>query len=136
VIYTKENFVKRVREITDGQGVPVVYDSVGKTTFMDSLDCLQPRGMMVSFGNASGPVDPFPPGILSAKGSLFLTRPSMNDYTHDPKEYQASADALFKIMRVGAVKVPVRQRYALKDAAQAHRDLEGRKTTGSSILII
>ena len=136
IIYTKENFKDRVREITDGKGVPVVYDSVGKTTFMDSLDCLAPRGMMVSFGNSSGPVDPFPPGILSQKGSLYLTRPSMNNYTEEPHEYQQSAQDLFAVMKSGAVKVPVRQKYALKDAAQAHRDLEARKTTGSSIFVI
>lgn len=136
IIYTKENFVNRVKEITDGKGVPVVYDSVGKTTFMDSLDCLQPRGTMVSFGNASGPVDPFPPGILSAKGSLYLTRPSMNNYTEEAHEYQKSASDLFAVMKSGAVKIDVRQKYALKDAAQAHRDLESRKTTGSSIFVI
>ncbi len=136
IIYTKENFVERVKEITNGEGVPVVYDSVGKTTFMGSLDCLQRRGMMVTFGNASGPVDPVSPLILTQKGSIFLTRPSMNDYTHDPVDYQASAKALFDVMRSGAVKIDVRQRYALKDAAQAHRDLEGRKTTGSSVLLV
>jgi NADPH2:quinone reductase len=136
IIYSKENFVERVKEITDGKGVPVVFDSVGKDTFMGSLDCLQRRGMMVSFGNASGPVDPFPPAILSAKGSLYLTRPSMNDYTHELNEYQQSAKDLFDVMRSGAVKVPIRQRYALKNVAQAHRDLEGRKTTGSSILVV
>ena len=136
IIYTKENFKDRVREITDGKGVAVVFDSVGKTTFMDSLDCLAPRGMMVSFGNSSGPVDPFPPGILSQKGSLYLTRPSMNNYTEEPHEYQQSAQDLFAVMKSGAVKVPVRQKYALKDAPQAHRDLEARKTTGSSIFVI
>jgi NADPH:quinone reductase len=135
IIYTRENFTERVREITDGKGVPVVYDSVGKTTFLDSLDCLSPRGMMVSFGNASGPVDPFPPGILSQKGSLYLTRPSMNNYTEELHEYQQSAKDLFAVMKSGAVKIDVRQKYALKDAAQAHRDLESRKTTGSSIFI-
>ena len=132
--YKTENFVERVKEITDGKGVPVVYDSVGKTTFMDSLDCLQRRGTMVSFGNASGPVDPFSPGILSAKGSLYLTRPSMNDYAADVQEYQASARALFDVIKSG-VKIPINQNYALKNIAQAHKDLEGRKTKGSSILI-
>ena len=132
--YKTENFVERVKEITDGKGVPVVYDSVGKTTFMDSLDCLQRRGTMVSFGNASGPVDPFSPGILSAKGSLYLTRPSMNDYAADVQEYQASARALFDVIKSG-VKIPINQKYALKNIAQAHKDLEGRKTKGSSILI-
>ncbi len=134
--YSNENFVERVKEITNGRGVPVVYDSVGKDTFMGSLDCLQKRGMMVTFGNASGPVDPVSPLLLTQKGSIYLTRPSMNDYVDDPQEYQESARKLFEVMRSGAVKVDIRQRYALKDAAQAHRDLEGRKTTGSSILIV
>ncbi len=102
---------------------------------MPSLDCLQRRGTMVSFGNASGPVDPFPPAILSQKGSLYLTRPAMPDYTHDQSEYRESAAALFEVIKSGVVKIPVHQRYALKDAAQAHRDLESRKTTGSSIFI-
>lgn len=133
--YKTENFVERVKEITDGKGVPVVYDGVGKSTFMPSLDCLQKRGMMVSFGNASGPVDPFPPGILSAKGSLYLTRPAMPDYTHDPLEYQDSAKALFDVIKSGSVQIPIHQRYELKNAAQAHIELEGRKTTGASIFI-
>ena len=137
VIATDEQDIEaEVMRITGGKGVPVVYDSVGKTTFMDSLDCLQPRGMMVSFGNASGPVDPISPLILTQKGSIFLTRPSMNDYGADAQEYQDSAKALFDVMKSGAVKIDIRQKYALKDAAQAHRDLEGRKTTGSSVLIV
>jgi NADPH2:quinone reductase len=134
--YNTENFVERVREITNRAGVPVVYDSVGKSTFMGSLDCLAPRGMMVSFGNASGPVDPVSPLILTQKGSVFLTRPSLGDYTASTQEYRDSAAALFDVIRSGAVKITVNQRYALKDAAQAHRDLESRKTTGSSILMI
>lgn len=134
--YKEENFVARVKEITDGKGVPVVYDSVGKATFLQSLDCLQRRGTMVTFGNASGPVDPFPPALLSQKGSLYLTRPAMPDYTHDAEEYQDSAKALFDVIQSGAVKIPIHQRYTLKDAAQAHRDLESRKTTGSSVFVI
>ncbi len=134
--YKTENFVERVKEITGGKGVPVVYDSVGKDTFMGSLDCLSPRGMMVSFGNASGPVEPFAPGILSAKGSLFLTRPSLWHYTSTPEDYAASADALFKMILSGKIKISVEQRYALKDAAQAHSDLESRKTTGSSVFTL
>lgn len=133
--YNTENFVERVKEITDGSGVPVVYDSVGKATFLQSLDCLARRGTMVSFGNASGPVGDFSPALLSQKGSLYLTRPTMMDYTHEPEDYQTSAKALFDVMKSGAVKIPVNQRYALKDAAQAHRDLESRKTTGSSVFI-
>jgi NADPH2:quinone reductase len=134
--YNTENFVERVKEITDGKGVPVVYDSVGKSTFLASLDCLQRRGMLVSFGNASGPVDAFPPGILAAKGSLYLTRPSMMDYTVEPEEYRTSAEALLNVVKSGAVKVAIGQRYALKDAAQAHKDLESRQTTGSSVFIV
>jgi NADPH2:quinone reductase len=134
--YRTENFVERVREITNGKGVPVVYDSVGQSTFMQSLDCLSPRGVMVSFGNASGPVDPFPPGILSAKGSLYLTRPSMNDYTREPQEYQDSAKALFSVIKSGTVNTPLHQRYALHEARKAHEDLEGRNTTGSSVFVV
>ncbi len=133
--YNTENFVERVKDITNGKGVPVVYDGVGKETFLPSLDCLQRRGTMVSFGNASGPVDPFPPALLSQKGSLYLTRPAMPDYTHEPEDYQQSATALFDVIKTGAVQLPIHQRYELKDAAQAHKDLEGRKTTGSSVFI-
>lgn len=132
--YKTEDFVARVKEITNGKGVPVVYDSVGKDTFMGSLDCLQPRGLMVSFGNASGPVDAFSPGTLSTKGSLFLTRPSLWHYTSDDAEYAASAEALFDMIKSGKVKITIDQRYELKNAAQAQRDLESRRTTGSSIL--
>ena len=133
--YKNDDFAKRVREITNGRGVAVVYDSVGKTTFEASLDCLQRRGMMVSFGNASGPVPAFDPLLLSKKGSLFFTRPSMMDYTIDDAEYAQAAQTLFDVMEKGIVKITINQRYALKDAAQAHKDLEARKTTGSSILI-
>lgn len=136
ILYNKESVPARVREITNGKGVPVVYDSVGATTFMDSLDCLQKRGMMVSFGNASGPVPPFAPSLLSAKGSLFFTRPSMTHYTDDDAEYQSSAKAVLDVIEKGVVKIAIKQRYALKDAAQAHEDLEARKTTGSSIFYI
>jgi NADPH2:quinone reductase len=134
IVYTRENFVERVKEITGGKGVPVVYDSVGKLTFMGSLDCLQPLGMMVSFGNASGPVDSFAPGILQQKGSLYLTRPTLVNYTAKREDLVACANDLFDVVKSGKVKIEIAQRYALKDAAQAHRDLEGRKTTGSTVL--
>jgi NADPH2:quinone reductase len=134
IVYTRENFVERVKEITGGKGVPVVYDSVGKLTFMGSLDCLQPMGMMVSFGNASGPVDSFAPGILQQKGSLYLTRPTLNTYAAKREDLVAIANDLFDVVKSGKVKIEIAQRYALKDAAQAHRDLEGRKTTGSTVL--
>lgn len=135
IVYTRENFTERVRDITDGQGVAVVYDSVGQATFMGSLDCLRPLGMMVSFGNASGPVPPFDPGLLAAKGSLFLTRPTLMTYTAKRADLLAGAADLFDVVQSGAVKVEVRQTYALAEAAQAHRDLEARKTTGSTVLL-
>ncbi len=135
IIYTREDFTKRVREITDGAGVPVVYDSIGKDTFEKSLDCLRPRGLMVSFGNASGPVPSFSPAILGAKGSLYLTRPSLVHYNAARADLIESAKALFNVVTSGAVKIAVNQTYPLKDAAQAHRDLEARKTTGSTVLI-
>jgi NADPH2:quinone reductase len=135
IVYTRENFVERVKEITGGKGVPVVYDAVGKLTFMGSLDCLQPMGMMVSFGNASGAVDPFPPGILQQKGSLYLTRPTLVHYTAKREDLVACANDFFDVVKSGKVKIEIAQRYALKDAAQAHRDLEGRKTTGSTVLL-
>ena len=133
--YRSEAFSERVRELTDGAGVPVVYDSVGKDTFEGSLDCLAPMGMMVSFGNASGPVPAFDPGILSAKGSLFLTRPSLIHYTAKREDLVASAEDLFEVVGSGAVKIEVNQTYPLAEAAQAHRDLEARKTTGSTIML-
>jgi len=133
--YRREDVAKRVRELTDGKGVPVVYDGVGKDTFQASLDSLAPRGMFVSFGNASGPVPPFEPVILSAKGSLYFTRPSLVAYVATRAELLESATALFDVVRSGAVKIEVRQTYPLKEAAQAQRDLEARKTTGSTLLL-
>jgi NADPH2:quinone reductase len=135
IVYTRENFVERVKEITRGEGVAVVYDAVGKAVFMDSLDCLKPLGMMVTFGNASGPVPAFEPGVLSAKGSLFLTRPSLMHYNARREDLVASADELFKVVTSGAVKIEVQQTYPLADVAQAHRDLEARRTTGSTVLL-
>lgn len=134
IVYTRENFVERVRELTDGKGVPVVYDSVGKDTFQGSLDCLSMFGMFVSFGNASGPVPSFEPAILAAKGSLFFTRPTLMNYTAKREDLVASADELFEVVGSGKVKIEIEQRYALSDAVQAHRDLEARKTAGSTIL--
>ncbi len=136
IVYTEENFTERVKEITDGKGVPVVFDSVGKDTFLGSLDCLQPRGLMVTFGNASGVVEPFSPGLLAAKGSLFLTRPTLATYTRTREQLEAVTADLFDVVTSGAVKVEVGQTYPLKDAAQAHRDLEARKTTGSTVLVV
>jgi NADPH2:quinone reductase len=133
--YTREDFAKRVREITDGRGVPVVYDSVGKNTFLGSLDSLRPLGLLVSFGNASGPVPPFELSLLTQKGSLFVTRPTLATYTATRADLEATANDLFTVVSAGSVKVEVRHTYALKDAAQVHRDLEGRKTTGSIVMI-
>ncbi|MEJ2428449.1 MAG: quinone oxidoreductase [Deltaproteobacteria bacterium] len=135
ILYREEDFVSRVKEITQGKGVDVVYDSVGQTTFMKSLDCLRPLGMMVSFGQSSGSIPPFDLGILGAKGSLFLTRPSLMVYTAKREDLIAHARDLFEVVEKGAVKIEIRQTYPLAEAAQAHRDLESRKTTGSSILI-
>lgn len=135
ILYKSEDFVARVREITNGEGVPVVYDSVGADTFLKSLDCLRPLGMMVSFGQSSGKVEPFDTGLLAAKGSLFLTRPSLMAYTARRSDLVASAAELFDVVARGAVKVEINQTYPLKDAAQAHRDLEGRRTTGSTLLL-
>jgi NADPH:quinone reductase len=133
--YRKEDVAKRVRELTGGKGVPVVYDGVGKDTFQGSLDSLAPRGMFVSFGNASGPVPAFEPAILAAKGSLFLTRPSLIHYTTTRADLLESANALFDVVTKGAVKIEVNPTHPLRDAAKAHRDLEARKTTGSTILL-
>lgn len=133
--YSTENFVARVREITGGEGVPVVYDGVGKDTFMGSLDSLRPLGMLVTYGNASGPVPPLDLLLLSQKGSLFVTRPTIVSYTAKRADLEALGAELFDVVASGKVKIEVHQRYALKDAAQAHRDLEARKTTGSTILI-
>ena len=135
VIYTKEDFVARVNEITGGKKCPVVYDSVGKDTFLKSLDCLQPRGLLALFGNASGPVDALNTGLLSAKGSLYVTRPTLISYTSKREELVAAAKELFDLVLAGKIKVTPRQSYPLKEAAQAHRDLEARKTTGSTILV-
>jgi len=133
--YTKQNIVEEVKKITKGKGVPVVVDGVGKDTWAASLDCLQPRGLMVSFGNASGPVPPVALGILNTKGSLYVTRPSLGAYTANRKELEASAKALFKMVKSGKVKIAIDQRYPLAEAAQAHIDLESRKTTGQTILV-
>lgn len=130
-----EDVVKRVKELTDGKGVPVVYDGVGQATFITSLDCLQPRGLLVSFGNASGPVRNVDLGILSAKGSLYVTRPTLMTYTATPEELKETADDLIDMVASGKVKIPINQRYKLSDAVQVHRDLEGSKTTGTTILI-
>ncbi len=135
IVAEREIVSKRVREITKGKGVPVVYDGVGKETFMDSLDCLAPLGVMASFGNASGAVPPVNIGILAAKGSLFLTRPTLGSYTATRADLEAAARDLFAVVKKGAVKIVINQSYPLRDAAQAHRDLEGRKTTGSTVLI-
>ena len=135
IVYTEENVVERVKEITGGKGVPVVYDSVGKDTFRTSIDCLQPRGLMVSFGNASGAVEAFAPGVLAAKGSLFLTRPTLASYTATRAELEETTAELFDVMGRGIVKIDVRQTYPLERAADAHRDLEARRTTGSTVLL-
>ena len=135
IIYTRENFLERVRELTNGAGVPVVYDSVGKVTWDDSLSCLQPFGLMVSFGNTSGPVTAVNIGQLAAKGSLFVTRPRLVTYTAKPADLQATAADLFDVLASGKVKAEISQAFALKDAAEAHRALEAGKTVGSSILL-
>ena len=133
--YSSEDFTSRVRDITGGEGVPVVYDGVGKDTFMGSLDSLRPMGMLVSYGNASGPVEPLDLLLLSQKGSLFVTRPTLMNYTAKRADLEALGAELFDVVSSGKVKIEVNQSYALKDAIQAHRDLEARKTTGSTILI-
>jgi NADPH2:quinone reductase len=133
--YNTEDVVARVRDITGGKGVPVVYDGVGQSTLMTSLDCLQPRGLLVSFGNASGPVKALDLGLLSAKGSLYVTRPTLMTYTASDKDLRETAADLVEMVRSGKVKIPVNQRYALADAVQAHRDLESRRTTGTTVLI-
>ena len=132
--YTKENFVERVKEITGGRKVPVVYDSVGKSTWEGSLDCLQPLGLWVIFGNASGPVPPLNTQVLAQKGSLFMTRPTLQTYIASRPDLEARSASLFDAVKSGKVKIEVSARYKLADAAQCHRDLEGRKTTGSVIL--
>jgi NADPH2:quinone reductase len=136
IVYSKQNFVAEVSKITAGQKLPVVYDSVGRDTFMRSLDCLKVRGLMVSFGNASGPPDPLPPNVLAQKGSLYLTRPTLFHYIATREQLEHSAGELFHMVESGKVKIEVKQKFALKDAAEAHRQLEARKTTGSTILTI
>ena len=133
--YRSEDFVARVKEITGGQGVKVVYDSIGKDTFDGSLNCLRPFGLLASFGNASGPVPPFAPGALAAKGSLYLTRQTLFTHIATRVATQAMAEQLFAVVQSGAVKIRIDQRYPLAEVAQAHRDLEGRKTTGCTVLI-
>lgn len=135
IVYTRENFVERVKEIMGGVKLPVVYDSVGKDTFMGSLDCLQPRGTLVVFGNGSGPVPAFDLNLLAGKGSLYVTRPTLASYVGKRAELVAAADELFQVVLSGQVKIEINQRYALKDAQRAHTDLEGRRTTGSTILM-
>jgi len=134
--YSHEDVAKRVRELTDGVGVSVVFDSVGKSTFDGSLDALKRRGLMVCVGTASGPIPPFNPQLLAMKGSLYLTRPALADYIVDPAEKAALAAELFEHVGAGRIRIEINQRYALQDAVQAHRDLEARRTTGSSIFVI
>lgn len=133
--YREDNFVEKVKEFTGGKGLPVVYDSVGKDTFPASLQVLQPRGLFVSYGNASGPVPPFELALLNQYGSLYVTRPSLGAYIATREELERAAAALFDVVASGAVKINVNQTYDLRDAAQAHRDLEDRKTTGTTVLI-
>ncbi len=134
--YSHEDVASRVRELTDGVGVSVVFDSVGKATFMSSLDSLKRRGLLVCVGTASGKIPPFDPQILARKGSVYLTRPGLADYIADPREKAELVDELFGHVAAGRIRIPINQRYALEDAVQAHRDLEARKTTGSSIFVI
>lgn len=133
--YSRESISRQVREITNGEGVAVAYDSIGKATFEDSLDSLKPFGVLASYGNASGPVDPFSPGILAPKGSLYVTRPTLATHISTRELYLEGAERLFKAVSEGVVNINVNQTYALKDAAQAHSDLEARKTTGSTVLL-
>jgi NADPH2:quinone reductase len=133
--YDREDVVARVREITGGKGVPVVYDSVGQATFERSLDCLAPLGMLVSFGQSSGKIPPVDLGILSQKGSLYITRPTLMTYTAERSDLLAAANELFEVVQSGAVRIEINQRFPLRDAAEAHRALEGRRTTGSTLLL-
>ena len=136
IVYTRQDFVAEVGRITNGAKLPVVYDSVGKETFLKSLDCLRPRGLIVSYGNASGPPDPIAPALLAQKGSLFLTRPTLFNYIATREELERSAEELFDMVRSGKVKIEIGQRFALKDTAEAHRQLEARKTTGSTVFTV
>ncbi|MFT3759368.1 quinone oxidoreductase family protein [Thauera sp.] len=135
IVYSRERFAERVRELTGGTGVAAVYDSVGRDTFLDSISCLQRRGMMVSFGNATGPVSPFDCGLLARSGSVYVTRPALFDYIGTREELESRSAALFELVAAGKLHVAVNQRYALKDAAKAHLDLEARLTTGSTVLM-
>ena len=135
IVYTREDFVERVKEITGGQGLPVVYDAVGKDTVMKSLDCLAPFGLLVNFGNASGPVPPINPAILGQKGSLYITRPTLLTHVAKRESLLEGANELFDVVRSGVVKIEIEQTYPLKETEQAHRDLEGRKTTGCTVLL-
>ncbi len=135
IVYTRQDFVEEVKKITGEEGLPVVYDSVGKDSFDGSLDCLRPRGLMVSFGNASGPIGSFDPAILAAKGSLYLTRPSLPHYTASRAQLLETAGDLIRMVESGSVRIAVNQTYPLAEAARAHRDLEARETTGSTVLI-
>jgi len=135
IVYTRENFVERVKAITGGKGVPVVYDSIGKDTFPASLDCLSPRGLFVSFGNSSGPVAAFNLGVLAQKGSLYVTRPTLFSYASTATQLRAMAAELFDLVTSGRIRVEARQTFALRDAAAAHRALESRATTGATVLI-
>ncbi len=135
ILYRQEDFVQRVRELTSGEGVPVVYDSVGVDTFMKSLDCLRPRGLMVTFGQSSGSVPPLAVHELTARGSLFLTRPTLATYTATREDLLANAAELFDVVTKSVIKIEVNQTYALAETEQAHRDLEGRKTTGATVLL-
>jgi len=135
IVYTRERFAEQVKVITGGAGVAVVYDSIGKDTFMDSLACLRPLGTMVTYGNATGPVPPLDVGLLAKMGSLYVTRPTLFTYTAKRSDLLAMSSELFDVVQNGTVKIEIRQRYPLADAAQAHRDLEARRTTGSTILL-
>jgi NADPH2:quinone reductase len=135
IVYTRESFPERVRELTGGRGVPVVYDSVGKATFLGSLDCLQPLGLMVSFGSASGPVQAVDLSLLAQKGSLFVTRPTLFTYIAKREDLEAMSTELFEVVRSGQVKIEIGRTFPLAEAARAHRELEARHTTGSSILL-
>lgn len=136
IVHGKQDFVAEVDRITNGAKLPVIYDSVGRDTFMRSLDCLRPRGLMVSFGQSSGPVEPFAPNLLAQKGSIYLTRPTLFNYTATREQLEQSANELFEVVGSGKVIIEVKQRFPLADAAEAHRALEARKTTGSTVLTV